>query len=61
MLLRSILITETEEKKTLVSCGVINLHLMYISLHDDKDIFQSKIKLALSMGHKMSMLQLICF
>lgn len=38
----------------------MNLHLMYISLLDDKNIFQSKIKLVHNMGHdKLNMLQLI--
>jgi hypothetical protein len=30
---------------------------MYISLHDDTEIFQSSVKLA----HKLNMLQLVCF
>lgn len=61
MLLTSILITETQ-KDLFVSCGVMNLHLMYISLLDDKNIFQSKIKLVHNMGHdKLNMLQLIRF
>lgn len=61
MLLKRILITETQ-KDLFVSCGVMNLHLTYISLLDDKNIFQTEVKLIHNVGHdKLNMLQLIHF
>jgi hypothetical protein len=59
VLLQSVLITITL-KDLFVSCGIMNLHIMNIPLYDDKNNFQSKVRLEHNVGHdKLNMLQSI--